>query len=316
MNGKISMETLMEAVYAKLVAVYSFQKLMVSFNSVLIAALTAKVVNTETVLEGTSHTIDTLLSYGLIRLTPIANTLDIPYILLYIAAKYSGDPILSRFPFHKSAEWKDFEEFIAHYTCLRTQLLKDGEMTSLADYHHGARWSNEGEAKLWQIKNRRADTVICSSTKLSTATSPKMVEGQLCGLDFKAPINIAHASSTSDITPGTCVVRNGEGATAADVFRTIEITYPSGARSDVKGPLLVYESMQCKCYNSYNRTRFEMNDYVKELDKASSKIDVFIAFVTRPTTIFSGVSSLPTSVDDSKYIPFFNLIALIILSLL
>jgi hypothetical protein len=287
----------MEDVRGKLRHVYSFPSIA-SIRPLLRLALTGRPVKRHETLPGNNVTIDEILAYGLIRLRD-DNTLDMPYILLDIMTKYGNDPLLAKFPFHSSNEWESFEGFIAEYSMLLTQLNDDGSNDTLAYYHHGARFNNRQEAEKWFITYRCADQVIEAIHQTSTST-PQNDKKSFVYLDAKTPMLIKHETEDSDITPGTCVVRNAASAPYGDVFRVIELQY-RGRRTGVPtSSTLVYESIQCK-HTKNTKRGINMTGYVKELNKASSSCDVFILFTTAKTDIFiDDKHSLPSTVDGFK----------------
>ena len=129
----------------------------------LIAVIVRKKLNMKSEIDGLSKTVEDLVSMGLFRWKPIEDSdigyLDCPFVLVWLLATWSGNPIFSQFklPAYDDEQqrnmnpelptglqcWQNWEEFIAQFRILKSQLLK-GKKMKLSELHSGALWGKDG----------------------------------------------------------------------------------------------------------------------------------------------------------------------------
>jgi hypothetical protein len=192
---------------------------------------------------GAEWTVERACSFGLLRLSK-ANTLEMPYILLWLLAAESGDSHLAEFGFDDLAKqrqqldqsvlsglivWQDFAVFVARFCALRTRLLA-GRTVSVAQFHSGARFHSPTDAATRQMRVTEVKHVLRATKQYDSRS-----------VDDKGnptPSSVAHERGTTDIGSGQAVVINGASAPHGEVFRCISLL--RGARSFLRPCVFVH----------------------------------------------------------------------------
>jgi hypothetical protein len=180
---------------------------------------------------GNEWSVERACSFGLLRLSK-ANTIEMPFILLWMLAVESGDAQLADFgfdDFDKQRQqldqsmlsglivWQDFEVFVARFCALRSRLFA-GQTVSVAQFHSGARFRSPADAKQRKMLVTEVKHVLRAT---------KQYDSRSVDDSGKATsASIIHESGTVDIDAGQAVVINGSSAPHADVFRSISLQGP------------------------------------------------------------------------------------------
>lgn len=217
-------------------------------------------------------------------------TLTCPYIWLWLMANGSrSDSILRRWNFKYYNElqtndgdptippgcqfWQHFENFIASFRVLKSNVFETDKEIKLQDIHAGAK-HNFGTATIRNVPLSLEKATRQQSTKSSAYSANKMVTCKR-GNDQINVVNLEDASA--------CII-NGSSAPSGDSFCPIYFTNSSQ---------LHIESQQSKCLKSttVNQAMFD-----EERKKASDCGDIFILYTCGRSNVES-LSPLSAIVD-------------------
>jgi hypothetical protein len=222
--------------------------------------------NLSVVLPGCNGTVDDHVKLGLFRWNVHNQTIECPYILLWLLAAHCGDTDLQNLMLgdYKSEQhninpqkcgkgmqcWMHWEDFVARFRCLKSHVL-EGNTTKWSDLHAGAQFG-PGAEQLVKVKRL---SLVCASHQYATNTND-------------ANMLIQHEMGSGRLADDDLLVVNGPSAPASDAFLALELNNNN----------FVKESIQCK--NIRKPTTTSM--IKEEIEKSKSTADFFTYMTTGP----------------------------------
>ena len=176
-----------------------------------------------------NFTVEDALTLGLIRWSPQTQTLEMPFILLWLLTTGTPNaPPLLRHLAHDNVSsgivkrtglegWGSWQDFVANFQSLKSKVFDGKEMT-LAELHAGAKLSDLAAKSL--IRVQKQDVVWTKKRYLSRSDREiaEMIEHEEGEVPFKRLCDI--------------LVVNGPGAPAADVFSRVHLRDPDASVED------------------------------------------------------------------------------------
>ena len=220
-------------------------------------------------------TVEDALTLGLIRWNPETQTLEMPFILLWLltTGTPTAPPLLRQLAHDNVSSgivkrtglegWGSWQDFVAKFQSLKSKVFDGKEMT-LAELHAGAKLSDSAAKSFIRVKKQD----VVWTKKRYPSRSDRGQEGIVEMIEHEqgeAPFK------TSDI-----LVVNGPGAPAADIFSRVHLRDPDASVEDREG-VWVNETFACR---HWQKETLSQSDYENEREKAAGSEDVFMMFVT------------------------------------
>ena len=241
-----------------------------------------------------NFTVEDALTLGLIRWSPQTQTLEMPFILLWLLTTGTPNaPPLLRHLAHDNVSsgivkrtglegWGSWQDFVANFQSLKSKVFDGKEMT-LAELHAGAKLSDLAAKSL--IRVQKQDVVWTKKRYLSRSDREiaEMIEHEEGEVPFKRLCDI--------------LVVNGPGAPAADIFSRVHLRDSPDASA---GGVWVNETFACR---HRQKETLSQSDYENEREKAAGADDFFMMFVTGDSNVdleSNGNRSRKNGLVDSK----------------
>jgi hypothetical protein len=244
------------------------------------AILIRQPLNLDENIPGINKTPDQIIQHGLVQFKREGNFsnsktgyLTAPYIWIWVLAKQIGvDELLQKWQFgddkeqksqlsSESQPWQNFEHFIATFRCLKSHVIKEGELTKISEVHSGARLNGDIGFINHHLKLRIPTFQEPTDSENSSANI-------LCGNEI---INVRQNKH--------CVV-NYTSAQYGDSFIGLDLGKNKEKEGEKKyhSPLIFNEVHQ---YKFWNDKAVNKEVYLNERNKVASKRDFFILFTTK-----------------------------------
>jgi len=221
---------------------------------------------------GTPFTVDHLVSLGLIRWNRGDQVLSTPYIWLWLLSSASHDNLLNRHRFDVYQEqkhllddetdtgaqvWPHWEEFNAHFRCLKAELLK-GQNLSWRSLHCGAKcWlADEKTDDLVEVKPLKCVKACHQASTKSPMKTIETMSGQVTISDCNTLILCAAGNPSGDAFCGVRLVNSPKP--------------------------VVHEVQQDKCFHTHVSNVKYREEWAKS---ATPDRDFFILFTTNTSSV-------------------------------
>lgn len=268
--SNISLEALMGRLRTELTrryATWTDPTFLLPLVPLLKAVLTRqKFQNLSVVLPGSNYTVDDHVKLGLFRWNMQNQTLECPYILVWLLSAHCGDKDLENVLLgdYKSEQhnmnpqqcgtgmqgWMHWEEFVARFRCLKSHVF-EGSTVQWSELHAGAQFG-PGAEELVKVEKLQ---LVCATQQYSTDTGDNNML-------------IKHEMGSSLLADSKVLVINGKSAQACDIFCALKLNNNE----------TVKEGIQCKHIVKATTTTM----LKEETTKAKFKEDFFMYMTTGP----------------------------------
>ncbi|GBB92302.1 hypothetical protein RclHR1_00020005 [Rhizophagus clarus] len=240
------------------------------------AILTRQTLDLDKNLPETNKTPGQIIQHGLVqfeRIGTFCNSktgyLTAPYIWIWILAQQMGvDELLQKWQFgdyneqksqlpSESQAWQNFEHFLATIRCIKSRVIKEGELTKISEIHSGARLNGDIE-----FVNHNLELKIPSYQEPTDSENSNV--NILCGKEI---INFRQ---------GRHCVLNYRSAKYGDYFIDLDLEKMKEKNNGLKRI-----SNEVHQYKFWNDKKVNQEVYLNERNKVASNRDFFILFTTK-----------------------------------